>query len=136
MASAGADWKTNPVTQMTWGANYIKGTYGNPVNAISKWLSRSPHWYSEGGVVPGGHEYARGGIIPEPVAGYGLRSGQSYRFAENGPETVIPGTPPSSGTSTAGGGTVVNFQYLRPQAPSPEQQQALFLKASAMIGVS
>ena len=71
---------------------------------------------------PGGsmYSYAGGGIIPEPVAGYGLRTGQSYSFAERGPETVIPGTPPSSGTQSSGGGTVVNFNYYGPQQPGPE----------------
>lgn len=35
MASAGADWKTNPRTQITWGINYIKGRYGNPCSALT-----------------------------------------------------------------------------------------------------
>jgi TP901 family phage tail tape measure protein len=48
MASAGADWKTNPATQIKWGLSYIAERYGNPLNAYSKWLSRSPHWYAEG----------------------------------------------------------------------------------------
>ena len=33
MASAGADWQTNPATQIRWGLGYIKATYGNPCNA-------------------------------------------------------------------------------------------------------
>jgi hypothetical protein len=33
MASAGADWQTNPATQITWGLNYIKAIYGNPCRA-------------------------------------------------------------------------------------------------------
>jgi hypothetical protein len=33
MASAGADWETNPATQIKWGLGYIKGLYGNPCNA-------------------------------------------------------------------------------------------------------
>ena len=33
MASAGADWQTNPATQIKWGLGYIKGTYGNPCSA-------------------------------------------------------------------------------------------------------
>ena len=33
MASAGADWQTNPVTQIAWGLGYIKGQYGNPCSA-------------------------------------------------------------------------------------------------------
>jgi resuscitation-promoting factor RpfB len=33
MASAGADWQTNPATQIKWGLGYIKSIYGNPCNA-------------------------------------------------------------------------------------------------------
>jgi hypothetical protein len=33
MASAGADWQTNPATQIRWGLGYIKGQYGNPCAA-------------------------------------------------------------------------------------------------------
>lgn len=36
---------------------------------------------------------ANGGVIAEPVAGVGLRSGRSYSFGENGIETVTPGGP-------------------------------------------
>jgi hypothetical protein len=55
MASAGADWKTNPTTQIKWGLSYIASRYGNPLNAYSAWLSRSPHWYEKGtgGAAPG-----------------------------------------------------------------------------------
>ncbi|MFI5973505.1 phage tail tape measure protein [Streptomyces sp. NPDC051452] len=48
MASAGADWKTNPATQIKWGLSYIAERYGNPLNAYSQWLARSPHWYAKG----------------------------------------------------------------------------------------
>ena len=33
MASAGADWQTDPATQIRWGLGYIKATYGNPCSA-------------------------------------------------------------------------------------------------------
>ncbi|MFY9934949.1 MAG: lytic transglycosylase domain-containing protein [Streptosporangiaceae bacterium] len=33
MASAGADWQTDPATQIKWGLGYIKNTYGNPCSA-------------------------------------------------------------------------------------------------------
>ena len=33
MASAGADWQTDPATQIRWGLGYIKAIYGNPCNA-------------------------------------------------------------------------------------------------------
>jgi len=39
MASAGADWKTNPETQVRWGLGYIKGKYTNPCGAWNYWNS-------------------------------------------------------------------------------------------------
>jgi hypothetical protein len=33
MASAGADWQTNPATQIKWGLEYISATYGTPCGA-------------------------------------------------------------------------------------------------------
>jgi hypothetical protein len=35
MASAGADWQTNPTTQIKWGLGYIKSIYGTPCGAWS-----------------------------------------------------------------------------------------------------
>ena len=43
MASVGADWRTNPATQITWGLNYIGGRYGNPCGAWS--ASQAKGWY-------------------------------------------------------------------------------------------
>ncbi|WP_288766952.1 ubiquitin-like domain-containing protein [uncultured Varibaculum sp.] len=37
MASAGADWRTNPATQIRWGLDYIAGRYGNPTKAWEHW---------------------------------------------------------------------------------------------------
>ena len=45
MASAGADWLTNPATQITWGLGYIEGRYGTPCGAWAAFSKRSPHWY-------------------------------------------------------------------------------------------
>ena len=45
MGSVAGDWRTNPVTQIKWGLNYIKLSYGSPCNALGQWNSRSPHWY-------------------------------------------------------------------------------------------
>lgn len=70
MASAGSDWLTNYKTQIRWGLGYIKGRpdYGSPAAAYSKWLSRSPHWYDEGGYLPPGlNLVANGTGKPEPV---------------------------------------------------------------------
>lgn len=43
MASVGPDWRTNPVTQITWGLNYIGGRYGTPCNAWGH--SEAVGWY-------------------------------------------------------------------------------------------
>jgi hypothetical protein len=37
LASAGADWRTNPVTQIRWGLHYIAVSYGTPCQAVSFW---------------------------------------------------------------------------------------------------
>ncbi len=43
MATAGADWATNPATQIRWGLGYIQERYGTPCGA---WSFKSSHgWY-------------------------------------------------------------------------------------------
>lgn len=43
MASAGADWATNPKTQVDWGLQYIQQRYGSPTAAWSH--SQATGWY-------------------------------------------------------------------------------------------
>jgi hypothetical protein len=43
MASAGADWQTNPATQIKWGLGYIKQIYGTPCGAWNHELAYG--WY-------------------------------------------------------------------------------------------
>ena len=43
MSSAGADWATNPRTQINWGMGYITGRYGTPCGALDH--SHSVGWY-------------------------------------------------------------------------------------------
>ena len=43
MASVAGDWRTNPVTQIKWGLEYIKASYGSPCGA---WGFKQGHgWY-------------------------------------------------------------------------------------------
>jgi hypothetical protein len=43
MAEYGSDWRTNPVTQIKWGLDYIEDAYGSPCNA---WAHSESHgWY-------------------------------------------------------------------------------------------
>ncbi|TQK52159.1 transglycosylase-like protein with SLT domain [Streptomyces sp. SLBN-118] len=43
MSSAGADWQTNPATQIKWGLNYMNDRYGSPCGAWSFWQANN--WY-------------------------------------------------------------------------------------------
>ena len=43
MASAGADWATNPATQIKWGLGYIRDRYGSACNAES--FKQGNGWY-------------------------------------------------------------------------------------------
>jgi hypothetical protein len=43
MASAGPDWQTSAATQIKWGLQYIKGTYGSPCAAWAH--SQATGWY-------------------------------------------------------------------------------------------
>lgn len=43
MASAGADWETNPATQIRWGLGYVRDVYGTPCQALA--FRRVHNWY-------------------------------------------------------------------------------------------
>jgi hypothetical protein len=43
MEIVGTDWRTNPVTQITWGLKYIQERYEYPCKAWSK--SKRSNWY-------------------------------------------------------------------------------------------
>lgn len=44
MVSAGADWQTNPATQIKWGLSYMNGAkYHSPCGAWAFWQAN--HWY-------------------------------------------------------------------------------------------
>lgn len=43
MDSAGTDWRTNPVTQISWGLRYIESRYDTPCGAFAKF--KRTNWY-------------------------------------------------------------------------------------------
>lgn len=43
MQTAGADWKTNPITQMKWCQNYAQSRYGSWSNAVAFW--KANNWW-------------------------------------------------------------------------------------------
>ncbi|MDT2645879.1 tape measure protein [Enterococcus dongliensis] len=49
LASAGSDWRTNPITQLKWMRNYVNERYGGANGALNFW--RANHWYANGGEV-------------------------------------------------------------------------------------
>jgi hypothetical protein len=59
MAASGADWATNPTTQIRWGLQYIAERYGNPLAAWAH--SQRLNWYNQGGRV---RSYDNGGALP------------------------------------------------------------------------
>jgi hypothetical protein len=67
---------SNPTAQINWMVDYILSTYGSPEAAESH--ESSYHWYGNGG------------MISEPVIGYGVNSGRGYVLGERGSEMVTP----------------------------------------------
>ncbi|MEV0636975.1 transglycosylase SLT domain-containing protein [Streptomyces sp. NPDC050619] len=43
MASVGADWRTNPATQIKWGLNYMNDRYGSPCDAWAYWQANNSY---------------------------------------------------------------------------------------------
>jgi hypothetical protein len=82
----------------TFAAYHVAGTSSNiydPLANIAAAINYALHVYGptlmRGGMGMGsGHGYSDGGWINEPVAGYGLKSGGTYTFAETGREYVVP----------------------------------------------
>lgn len=74
----------NPVDNAASAIEYIIGRYGD-VFHVPGIVS-----LAHGGAYQG---YANGGIINEPIAGIGLRTGTNYAFGENGKELVTPYVP-------------------------------------------
>lgn len=71
--------------QAKWGLKYIKNTYGTPVKALAKWMSRSPHWYAKGGAVD------PTGSTPQVFDGGGLlkRGTQLVQHNSSKPDRVL-----------------------------------------------
>ena len=59
MATHGADWATNPATQIAWGLDYIRDRYGDPLRAHA--FRHSMGWYQKGGLVGKGGTLTRRG---------------------------------------------------------------------------
>ncbi|WP_181785067.1 hypothetical protein [Streptomyces phytophilus] len=96
MASAGADWRTNPATQIKWGLGYIDGRYGNPAGAWAH--SQRVGWYDDGGWLPPGGLGFNGLSRPEAVL-----TPQQFKAMEGAAST---------GVTASGGGDFTGDLYL------------------------
>lgn len=66
LASAGSDWRTNPITQLRWMRDYVNGRYGGANGALAFW--KRNHWYANGGLINKDGLYRAGeGNKPEMV---------------------------------------------------------------------
>lgn len=66
LASAGSDWRTNPITQLKWMRDYVNGRYGGANGALAFW--KRNHWYANGGLINKDGLYRAGeGNKPEMV---------------------------------------------------------------------
>ncbi|QNL30740.1 tape measure protein [Mycobacterium phage Estes] len=54
-------YSRDPYQQAVAGMQYIKDRYGTPTKAYNEWLSRSPHWYANGGMTAGGNAWLSNG---------------------------------------------------------------------------
>jgi hypothetical protein len=89
MASAGADWRTDPYTQLRWMMAYIRSRWGSPANADANEIRN--HWYGKG---------LHGGIFTRPTL---------IGVGEAGAERVDV-TPLGHGPAMTRSGALVNVQ--------------------------
>lgn len=117
------DWPASRPLAEFWNANYKARTK----EFISPWNDLNIHngqRHTYTGAIYRQHNFAggnahdhiamaNGGVINEPVYGYGA-SGRSYSFGERGAETVTPGTPQWQAPPV-----VVNVHQVAPPAAAP-----------------
>jgi len=97
---------SNPQGQTLAGLRYIKQVYGNPVNAFSAWLNRTPHWYGAG--------------LPPTVFSQPTLIG----VGERGPETVSVtphNRPDMLRPGGRGGGNTYNISVSVPLGANPRE---------------
>jgi hypothetical protein len=91
----GSDPRRNPSMnqQIRSMAQYISERYHNPTRAYRSWLSRTPHWYTKGGLLGrAGRRMQSGGTLTSTVRGptmSGLPGGRAVRI----PSLLNPAAP-------------------------------------------
>lgn len=104
MASAGSDWRTNPITQLRWMRDYVNGRYGGANGALAFW--KRNHWYANGGLINKDGLYRAGeGNKPEMVIPLTRKSraielmGQALAFMAGDNKQSVSQTPSADNTA-------------------------------------
>jgi murein DD-endopeptidase MepM/ murein hydrolase activator NlpD len=119
MASEGADWATNPDTQIRWGLKYIASAYGSPSAAWAHWQARVP---INGRDV--GNWYGNGGIFNGP---------QRIGIGERGPEAVIPMNQMGVGVLAQAFGQAVTAAELSQMVQSGHAEKVVYHSETTTI---
>jgi hypothetical protein len=78
----------DPNNQAKLGLNYISDRYQTPYNALSKWMSRSPHWYDQGGMMEPGVSFA-GNATGRPERVLAARDTENFGFLVAALEQIL-----------------------------------------------
>lgn len=104
MASAGSDWRTNPITQLRWMRDYVNGRYGGANGALAFW--KRNHWYANGGLINKDGLYRAGeGNKPEMVIPLTRKTraielmGQALAFMAGDNKQSVSQTPSADNTA-------------------------------------
>lgn len=104
LASAGSDWRTNPITQLRWMRDYVNGRYGGANGALAFW--KRNHWYANGGLINKDGLYRAGeGNKPEMVIPLTRKTraielmGQALAFMAGDNKQSVSQTPSADNTT-------------------------------------
>lgn len=104
LASAGSDWRTNPITQLRWMRDYVNGRYGGANGALAFW--KRNHWYANGGLINKDGLYRAGeGNKPEMVIPLTRKTraielmGQALAFMAGDNKQSVSQTPSADNTA-------------------------------------
>lgn len=118
------------IDQISSALDRLMSAIDRVINRQSQVRSSSSYNFSGGG-----NYYASGGVIREPVVGFGVRSGERYTIGEAGPEMVTPLSgrggagmiAPNWGGGGGGGTTVVVNVYGNALASRRELADAVIV---------
>lgn len=122
MRGAGADWMTNPATQIRWGEDYISGKYHDPIGAVAhKHATRGQYGNREGWYESGKWELVRDELA-------NLHRGEMVvpaQPAEKIRQAIDSGGTRGKGSRTVGGRTIpVQLVFMVQNGSDAEMRKA------------